>query len=170
LHFSVGNMIVHPTYGIGKVVGIEDLQYQGQESRPFYKISLDNGVIWVQVDDAGEARLRPLTPADELDSYREVLTSAPNPLSDDRYKRYSECNARLKSPSFRVWCELVRDLTAHGATKRLNEYDSSTLRKVSDIVAREWALSAGIPLVDAAKVIKNILSESQSNRLADQAG
>jgi len=169
LRFSVGEMIVHPTYGIGKVVGIENMQYQGTESHPFYKISLENGVIWVQVDDAGEARLRPLTPAGELDSYRQVLTSTPTPLSDDRYKRYSECNARLKSPSFRVWCELVRDLTAHGAIKRLNEYDSSTLRKVSDIVAREWALSSGIPFVDAVKEIKTILLESQNNRMTGQA-
>jgi RNA polymerase-interacting CarD/CdnL/TRCF family regulator len=160
-------MIVHPTYGIGKVVGIEDLQYQGNESRPFYKISLDNGVIWVQVDDAGEARLRPLTPSNELETYRQILTSPPNPLSDDRYKRFSECNARLKNPSFRVWCELVRDLTAHGMTKRLNEYDSSTLRKVSEIVAREWALSAGIPFMDAAKEIKNILLESQNHGLPE---
>ena len=66
MHFTVGDIIVHPTYGIGKVVGIEDLQYQGSETHPFYKISLENGMIWVQVDDAGEARLRPLTPPGEL--------------------------------------------------------------------------------------------------------
>jgi RNA polymerase-interacting CarD/CdnL/TRCF family regulator len=166
LHFTVGDIIVHPTYGIGKVVGIEDLQYQGSETHPFYKISLENGMIWVQVDDAGEARLRPLTPPGELETYRLVLTSPPTPLSDDRYKRFSECNARLKNPSFRVWCELVRDLTAHGLIKRLNEYDSSTLRKVSEIMAKEWALSAGIPFADAVKEIKNIILESQNTSAA----
>ena len=166
MHFTVGDIIVHPTYGIGKVVGIEDLQYQGSETHPFYKISLENGMIWVQVDDAGEARLRPLTPPGELETYRQVLTSPPIPLSEDRYKRFSECNARLKNPSFKVWCELVRDLTAHGLIKRLNEYDSSTLRKVSEIMAKEWALSAGIPFADAVKEIKNIILESQNTSAA----
>jgi RNA polymerase-interacting CarD/CdnL/TRCF family regulator len=164
LHFNVGDIIVHPTYGIGKVAGIEEMQYQDSQTHPYYKIEIENGVIWVQVDDAGEARLRPLTPAAELDTYRQVLTSPPTPLSEDRYKRFSEYNARLKSPSFKVWCEIVRDLTAHSLVKRLNEYDSSTLRKVSDILSKEWALSAGIPMADAQKEIKTILQEAQQAR------
>ena len=165
MHFKVGDIIVHPTYGIGKVAGIEEMQYQDSQIHPYYKIEIENGVIWVQVDDAGEARLRPLTPASELNEYRQILTSPPTPLSEDRYKRFSEYNARLKNPSFKVWCEVVRDLTAHGFIKRLNEYDSSTLRKVTDILAKEWALSAGIPIADALKEIKSILQEAQQARL-----
>jgi RNA polymerase-interacting CarD/CdnL/TRCF family regulator len=163
LNFIVGDTIVHPTYGIGKVVGIEDLIYQASEIHPFYKINLENGVIWVRADEDGGTRLRPVTPPEELNTYRLLLTSTPNVLSDDRYKRFSECNARLKNPSFAVWCEVVRDLTAHGVNKRLNEYDSSTLRKVTDYLAKEWAISAGISFVDALKEIKAILMGSLSS-------
>ncbi len=161
MQFKVGDTIVHPTYGIGKVVGIEEMQYQESQTHPYYKIEIENGVIWVQVNDAGEARLRPLTPRSELDSYRQVLTSSPSQLSDDRYKRFSEYKDRLKNPSFKVWCEIVRDLTAHGLNNRLNEYDSTTLRKVSDVLTKEWALSAGIPVDDASREIKSILQEAQ---------
>ena len=161
MHYAVGDTVVHPSYGIGKVVEIEEIQYHDTASHPFYKISVDNAIIWVQMDDAGESRLRPLTPRQELDRYREVLASVPTPLSEDRYKRYSEYNARLKSPSFETWCEIVRDLTAHSWIKRLNEYDLSTLRKVTVFVTKEWALSAGISSEEATSEIKTILTEAQ---------
>jgi RNA polymerase-interacting CarD/CdnL/TRCF family regulator len=158
MHFTIGDTVVHPTYGIGKVVEIEEIKYHDTVAHPFYKISVENATIWVQVSDAGEARLRPLTPRHELDRYRKVLSDDPTPLNDDRYKRYAEYHDRLKSPSFKVWCEVVRDLTAHGSQKQLNENDSSTLRRVTDILAREWALSAGISPEDAAQEIKSILT------------
>lgn len=161
MHYTVGDTVVHPSYGIGKVVEIEEILYQDTASHPFYKISVDNAVIWVQMDDAGESRLRPLTPRQELAQYRAVLASAPTPLSEDRYKRYSEYNARLKSPSFLTWCEIVRDLTAHSWIKRLNEYDLSTLKKVTVFVTREWALSAGITSEEATSEINTILSDAQ---------
>ncbi len=157
MNFAIGDTVVHPIYGIGKIVEIEEIIYHDTAARPFYKIRVDNAVIWVQTDDEGEARLRPLTPRHELDLYRKVLSSGPTPLNDDRYKRYSETNDRLKNPSFRIWCEVVRDLTARSSLKRLNEYDSSTLRRVMDILSKEWALSAGISPEEAAQEIKSIL-------------
>ncbi len=163
MHFIVGDTVVHPTYGIGKVMGIEEIQYHDTVTHPFYKISIDNATIWVQVSDAGEARLRPLTPRHELDLYRQILSSAPNELNEDRYKRYSDYHDRLKSPSFRIWCEIVRDLTARSWLKQLNEYDSSTLRRVTDILTKEWALSAGITDEEAAKEIKFILASGKKD-------
>ncbi len=163
MRFAIGDTVVHPLYGIGKIVEIEEIIYHDTAARPFYKISVDNAVIWVQMDDAGEARLRPLTPRHELDLYRKVLSSDPMPLNDDRYKRYSETNDRLRSPSFRFWCEVVRDLTARSGLKRLNEYDSSTLRRVMDILSKEWALSEGISNEEAAQEIKSILMAASKN-------
>ncbi len=161
MHFAVGDTVVHPTYGVGKVVEIEAIQYHDTVTHPYYKISVENALIWVQMDDTGEARLRPVTPRQELNQYRKVLASVPSPLNEDRYKRYSEFQSRLKSPSFMIWCEIVRDLTALSLLKRLNEYDSSTLRKVSDNLIKEWALSAGISTEEAGKEIKTIITAAQ---------
>ncbi len=161
MRYEVGDTVVHPTYGIGKVVEIEDIQYHDTEAHPFYKVSVNNAFIWVKVDDAGESRLRPLTPRQDLDRYRKLLSSEPTSLNEDRYKRYSEYQDRLKSASFETWCEVVRDLTARGLLKRLNEYDSNTLRRITEILTSEWALSAGISTEEAAQEIKSILSTAR---------
>ncbi len=158
MRYEVGDTVVHPTYGIGRIVEIEDIQYQDTEAHPFYKVSVDNAFIWVKADDTGEAHLRPITLRKDLDRYRKLLSSDATPLNEDRYKRYSEYRDRLKSASFETWCEVVRDLTARGLLKRLNENDAATLRRVTDILAKEWALSAGIATDEAAAEIKSILS------------
>ncbi len=161
MHYEVGDTVVHPTYGIGKVVEIEEIKYHDPAAHLFYKISVDNAFIWVKMDDAGDSRQRRLTPRQDLDHYRKLLSSDPTPLNEDRYKRYSEYQDRLKSPSFEIWCEIVRDLSARAQIKRLNEYDASTLRRVTDILTKEWALSAGISTEEAAHEIKTILSNAK---------
>jgi RNA polymerase-interacting CarD/CdnL/TRCF family regulator len=157
VRFNVNDIVIHPSYGFGRITGIETLQYPGNEVHPYFIVTMDNGTMWVPADSPDTIHIRPVTPKQDLDNYRELLKSQPLPLSDDRYKRSAECTSRLKIISFSSLCEVVRDLSAFGRTKKLNDYDSATLRKITENLVKEWAFSAEMTILDAEKEIKGLL-------------
>jgi RNA polymerase-interacting CarD/CdnL/TRCF family regulator len=167
--FQIGDVVVHLTYGIGRVTGIEDLRYQGAEVRPFYRIAIENATIWVALDPLGEARLRPMVSGGDLEHYRQVLRGLPVPLSDDRYQRSSSYNARLKEATFQTLCEVARDLSAHGWKKRLNDYDTAALRRAIGHLSREWSAVAGIPLAAAEEEIRVLLVQCHQEHTSPKA-
>jgi RNA polymerase-interacting CarD/CdnL/TRCF family regulator len=157
MHFPVGSLVVHPAYGMGKVVGIEMIEYMGAKARPYYNVLLENGNIWMPAEPSEAVNIRPVTTNTELDQYRKILSGKPEPLQDDRHKRNSENRMRLKQADFQILCEVLRDLTAYGWEKKLNDYDTTTLRKVTTSLVQEWSISAGITLDDAQNEIKALL-------------
>jgi RNA polymerase-interacting CarD/CdnL/TRCF family regulator len=159
MQFNIGDTVVHASYGIGQIVGLEKLRYLGAEARPYYVVAIENGTIWVPLDDSKGMHLRSLVRQDELDRYRKVLRDSPLPVSEDRYQRSADFSARLKTASFQTLCEVVRDLTAFGWKKKLNDYDNATLRKVTGNLSREWSLSANIPVSAVEAEIKLLLQE-----------
>jgi hypothetical protein len=65
---------------------------------------------------------------------------------------------------------LVRDLTAHGWNKPLNESYGATLRNVRQALCTEWAAAEGVTVESATMEIDALLQECkvnfQSSRLA----
>jgi len=68
---------------------------------------------------------------------------------------------RLKAGSLQMVCEVVRDLTARGARKRLTQLDTDTLRRARAELEQEWAAAAGISIADAGAEIDALLGEHQ---------
>jgi RNA polymerase-interacting CarD/CdnL/TRCF family regulator len=161
MQFQVGTIVVHPNYGLGKVVGIEMIEYMGAKARPYYNVMLENGNIWLPAEPSDDVSIRPVTDKEDLDMYREVLCSEPNPLLEDRHKRNFENKARLKNPTFQTLCEILRDLTAFGWDKKLNDYDTAVLRRAMAALVQEWSVSAGISVDDAQNEIKLLLTRGK---------
>jgi RNA polymerase-interacting CarD/CdnL/TRCF family regulator len=139
MEFSVGDIVVHPSYGIGRIENMEQMEYLGQKAQPFYMISIQNGTIWVPANSDGSSKLRPLSGKDEIEACRAVLRSQPEKLNDDRYQRKIELAERTHSGTMLGLCEVLRDLTARSWERTLNENDIMMLRKVNESVSREWA-------------------------------
>ena len=73
--FKVGDIIVHPRYGVGSVVKIEQNQFSEQELCLYYKITLPKRIIWIPVGAHRVFGLRLVTARSELDRYRDLLRS-----------------------------------------------------------------------------------------------
>lgn len=161
MEFKPGDVVIHPSYGVCKVIGIENIQYQADEARPYYVVDIGNGKIWIPVETQGEIHIRPITARKELSQYRDVLKSQPSPLNADRYKRSTEYKQRLRYTSFQTLCEVVRDLNAHGWDNKLNEFDAATLRKITERLVHEWALVDSVPIEKANEEISALLAEGR---------
>jgi RNA polymerase-interacting CarD/CdnL/TRCF family regulator len=161
MQFKVGDSVVHVAHGVGRVVSLDEKRLSG-EATLYYEVATQKGTVWVPVQAQPTLRLRMLTSANELGRYRNLLKSKPAALDPDHRKRHLEMAERLKEGSFKVMCEAVRDLSAHGWRKPLSEGDLTRLRKARMDLAEEWAAAAGTAMDVAADEIDALLAECRA--------
>ncbi len=166
--FKVGDFVVHPVYGVGHIVEVEEKRFSEKARRMYYRVALlPKHTIWVPVDTFELAGLRLVTAKNELDQYRDLLKSRPVALPNKYNQRQRELLSRLSQGSFQVVCEVVRDLTAWGWCKPLGSTDIATLQKTRESLYREWATAAGVSTTEAIKEIDSLLT---ANRQAYNVG
>lgn len=157
MQFKVGDIVVHLTYGIGRIVEIEEKSFSEKEACLYYKIVLPKRTVWIPVKAEETSGLRLLTAKSDLDQYRILLKSPPVLLEKNHHRRHLELISRLKQGSFQGVCEVVRDLTAWGRRKPLGQTDTATLQKTRENLYQEWATAAGVSTTEAIKEIDSLL-------------
>ena len=161
IQLKIGDFVVHPVYGVGHLVKIEEKQFSEMRARLYYQITLPRSTVWIPVEAQATSGLRLVTARSDLDRYRNLLESRPVPLHKDYKRRHLELVSRLNQGSFQVVCEVVRDLTAWGWRKPLNRTDTVTLKKTQESLYQEWATAAGVSVAEAIKEIKCLLQTTQ---------
>lgn len=161
MQFEVNDLIVHPIYGVGRVVNVEKNQFSEKELRWYYKITLPKRTIWIPVEAQEALGLRLITAKGDLDYYRDLLKGPAGPLSKDHRQRHMELDNRLKEGSFRALCEVVRDLYVSNEQKTLGSKDTATLRKSRESLFDEWSTAAGVSIIEALKEIESLLKVAQ---------
>ena len=64
--FKIGERVVHPQYGVGHVVKLDEREFEPGVTRRYYEISIPGGsTVWVPVDLATSG-LRKLTAKSQL--------------------------------------------------------------------------------------------------------
>ena len=159
--FKAGDFIVHPTYGVGNIVRLEEKRLVEDQPRWYYVVVVDKSTLWVPVDEHNAAGLRAVTPKKDLDRYRAVLKSEPGALERDHNKRRTLINERVRQGSFQSLCEAVRDLSAQSWKRPLSEADLTLLQRLSYSLYREWAASADVSLPDATAEVQALLQEAK---------
>jgi CarD family transcriptional regulator len=161
MQLNIGDFVVHPAYGTGRIASIEKKQFSEKSARLYYQVVLPKLIVWVPVDTQEAVGLRLVTAKDDLDQYRHLLTSPPVPLTINHHRRHLELASRLKEGSFQDVCEVVRDLTAWGWRKPLGRTDTALLQKARNTLQREWATAAGVSTAEAIKEIDSLLLATQ---------
>lgn len=157
---KVNDWAVHPQHGVGRVVKLEARQFDAGPERLYYRLAIPTGTVWVPVEGP-PGGLRELTAKGGLARYRSLLRSRPTPLAADRQQRQIALVERLKESSFEARCEVVRDLTAHGWNKALNESIGLMLRSARHALCAEWAAVEGLSLDEATREVEALLLEGR---------
>jgi RNA polymerase-interacting CarD/CdnL/TRCF family regulator len=163
VHIEIGGQVFHPIHGVGKVVAIRSMAFDGKRPRLYYEVTLEKTTIYVLIEPQGMGRLRLITPKSELARYRDLLKSRPASLSDNFRARQSDLDVRLKLGTFQAICEIVRDLSARRARKPLTDYELEMLKKARGFLFQEWALINHVTSSEAARTVEALLSEGRGN-------
>ena len=168
MQFKIGDFVVHPAYGIGQIVKIEEKQFSKKSgARLYYQVTMpDCNVIWTPVENQVANGLRLVTAKSDLDQYRDLLKSPPVSLNDNQpQQRHLELISRLKQGSFQVTCEVVRDLTLTDWQKPLGITNKTILRQTQQRLYQEWASAADISIAEATKEVDTLLQATQKATL-----
>ena len=156
LTFKVGENVVHPMHGVGAVVAIEEKNLEGAKST-YYVVDIGTQTFWIPVNKANDIGLRPVASKKKLADVIKILQSKATPLKDDLRQRQQEIAARLTDRSLENISRLIRDLYERSARGKLNESDSSTLRRMKALLVGEWAVSRNISREEAEKQLEATL-------------
>ena len=111
--FQVGDAVVHPGYGAGKVVNIEQLSCLGS-NKQYYSIKLLDGsdtLVWVPVKEAKAKGVRRPIAESRLDQIWHRLRTQAEELPSDHNKRYEIIRGKLENGNVLHVAEALRDLS-----------------------------------------------------------
>ena len=157
---EIGDRVVHPQYGVGHVVKLDEREFEPGVIRRYYEIAIPGSTLWVPLD-MPTFGLRKLTVKSEIARCRKILESTPLLLTEDPRLRQSDLAARLKEGTITAHCEVVRDLAAYGAHKPLSGPIAAFLRVTQEVLSQEWATVEGITVSEAVLEITVLLEKSR---------
>jgi CarD family transcriptional regulator len=155
MQFSVGDKVVHPHHGPGRVADIEYREFMAGPKR-YYVIEIPGRglTVHVPVDKADKAGVRLAMAQSRLPRVLSTLRGRPRVLPEDFQERQEQVGATLRTGRVLQLARVVRDLTWHQERAHLTRTDYDRLKEGSDLLAAEMALVSGDDVSDAIKLIR----------------
>ncbi len=165
MQLSVGDKVVYPRHGVGRITGLEHLDLvEGFERYCVIEI-FDKGLtVRVPVRKMEELGVRPVMSPAKLAQVLDALRDRPHLLSDDYKKRQDWVRERLKTGRPLCIAEIVRDLTWHERRARLTRIDSDLLALGREVLSAEIAWVTDTEVADAKQAIDDALTVSIVNQ------
>ncbi len=157
MDFRVGDPVMHWTYGLGQVVGLEERVLSGHKAL-YYAVKVRDLTVWVPADGHLENRLRPPTPPTGFEPLFAILSGPGEPLPDDRQERKIRLVEQLKDGRAESLCRVVRDLSAYQQVRPLNDNDQNLMRRSRDALLDEWGFALSIPPLQAESDLRRLLT------------
>jgi len=162
--FSVGDSVVYPSHGVGKIVDIE-VQLLGDIKVELFVVNFEKEKMSMRIPlkKAQKIGLRHLLSRKEMDQVLEVLQSSPKAARGMWSRRAAEYESKINSGTLSLTAEVVRDLYKNS---------EDTNRSYSERIIYETALSrltkeyAVVYSVDVAKATERLLSVIRSKQAA----
>ena len=155
MEFSVGDRVVHPHHGPGRISGVERKELMDGTKR-YYVIDIPGQALTVQVPvrRIDEVGVRPAMPQSRFPELLQTLGSSPRRLPDDHKERQEQIGARLRSGRVMQLARVVRDLTWHRDRAHLTRRDTDFLKVGQELLAAELALVSGDDVSEAIDLIE----------------
>jgi CarD family transcriptional regulator len=165
--YSVGDKVVYPHHGAGKIMKIEQKEVLGQ-LRDYLTIQIlhNDMTVMVPVENADRAGLRKVVESDVVDQVLEVLRGDPTKMPKNWSRRYKHNRDKLKTGDIFEVAEVVRNLAIRHAAKGLSTGEKQMFSKAKKILASELMYARDFDEEQATlfleEVLENIHVDEQS--------
>jgi CarD family transcriptional regulator len=169
MRFSVGDKVVHPRRGPGRIVDVERQEFL-QEAKQYYVIDMPARALTVRIPvlRVAEVGLRPAMTRKKLARVLDILHARPRRLPADHKERQESVREKIHTARPIKMAEAVRDLTWRGRSAHLTKTDSELLKLVQDFLAAEMALASDIEVSEANETIELALTGSMDAMMERQ--
>lgn len=156
MNFQLGDPVMHWTFGLGQVVGLEERDISGKKM-VYYAVKVHDLTVWVPADDKLASRLRSPTSAAGFKHLFAILAGTKEQLPTDRMQRKNRLLDQLSDGQAESLCQVVRDLSAFRQGKPFNESDQYLLKRVQNVLLGEWGFSFSISTFQAETELSRLL-------------
>jgi CarD family transcriptional regulator len=158
MQYSVGDKVVHPQHGPGRIAGIEHRAILAG-TKGYYVIEIPGQglTLHMPVGKADEAGMRLAMSQARFPRVLSALGGRPHQLPEDYRERQEKICAQLKT------ARVVRDLTWHRQRAHLTRVDSGYLKQGRDLLAAEMALVSGDTVSDASRLIESTMAAAMAS-------
>ena len=160
MEFHEGDPVMHWTYGLGRVIELEERNLSGEKTL-YYAVQIEDMTVWVPADDKLENRLRTPTLKAKFMRLLPILSGPSEALPIDRQERKLLLLEWLKNGSAESLCRVIRNLSTHRNGHPLNESDQALLKRSQNALLGEWGFALSVTPLQA---------EIELNRLLTSAG
>ena len=166
MQFSVGDKVVHPHHGPGRITGAERREFlDGEKLYYEIEIPMQELSVFLPRETMKEIGVRPAMTRARLARVLARLRSRPRLLPQDFKERQEEVWERLKTGLAMQMAEVVRDLTWHKKRDHLTKKDSELLTQGTQRLAAEMALVSDTEVSAMEKTIDETLAAAMASRL-----
>ena len=163
--YKVGDHIVYPMHGVGKIDSIEKKVVLGKRSE-FYIITIINSGmnVMIPVKNADMIGIRSIISKKDVKKVIEILSKDESSSVDDWKERYQNNIDKVKSGSIFEVSEVARDLYRRGTEKELSIMERKLYENAYQLVTHEIALAKKVDIEEAGNVVSEALSVYQPDR------
>jgi RNA polymerase-interacting CarD/CdnL/TRCF family regulator len=159
MEFREGDPVMHWTYGLGKVIKLEERALSGKKAF-YYSVKIGDLTVWVPADDNLKKRLRRPTSHDGFNKLLTILKGPGEPLPEDRQERKIKLVEMLKDGRAESLCRVIRDLTNFRQIRSLNENDQALMKRAQHALVGEWGFALSVTPAQAESEMQHLLSVS----------
>ena len=155
--FHEGDTVMHWTYGLGKVIRLEERVLSGKKEL-YYAVQIGDMTVWVPADDKVGTRLRPPTSKADFKKLMNILSKPGEPLPDDRHERKILLTELLRNGRAESLCRVIRNLSTYRHVRSLNDNDQALLARTEDALIGEWGFSLSVTPAEAELQLHRLLT------------
>ncbi len=159
MQFSVGDKVVHPHRGPGRIVDVVRQEFLEEEKR-YYVIDMpaSSMTVRIPVRRVEEVGLRPAMSREKIARVLDTLHGRPRRLPADYKERQEQVRETIQAARPIAMAETVRDLTWHGRSEHLTKTDSELLKLLQDFLAEEMALASDTEVTETNERIEQAMA------------
>lgn len=152
--FQVGDKVVYPTHGVGRIEAIEEREVASQKIKCYVLSIIGKELkIIVPTFNAQKVGLRQIIQEDEVERVFNILKDEANNMPPKWNKRYNFNLDKIRTGSIYEIAEVFKNLTRLGQKKELSFGERKMLDSTKELIVIEIAHSKKIGTSQAETLI-----------------
>ncbi|MFN4131688.1 MAG: CarD family transcriptional regulator [Caldimicrobium sp.] len=137
--FRVGDVVVYPGYGLGKILSIDEKNIEGKKFTAYVFKPLERDTeVYIPLDSVSKIGLRPIISKEKVKDIYSILTDKEVKITNGNWnKRYKEYTEKLKSGDIYVLANLVKELYELSKRKNLSFGERKIFEKAKELLVLE---------------------------------
>ena len=166
IEFELGDHVVYPHHGAGKVEGKEEMEVLGAKREYLtIKILHNDMTVKVPTENAGVAGLRRVIDEETVKKVLEVLQGDVSEMPKNWNRRFKHNRDKIKTGDIYELAEVVRNLALRESEKGLSTGEKQMFTRAKKILASELMYALDKDEEEVESYLDELLADSASRKV-----